>query len=137
MNPLTILKAFDLKSWAIFGLLILCGLLFAHGQGYRADAHKARADLATLKAAYSAAEAEGKGLALAAQENASKARAAASVTRRKQATTSKEELDEAKSAAPSWSDTPIPDGVRNALRSARARAAQQPARVDNGGLPDY
>jgi hypothetical protein len=128
MNPLTILKAFDLKAWAIFGLLLLCGLLFAHGQGHRADAATARADLASLKAAYSAAEAEGKGLALAAQENAATARAGASVARRAQSQTSKEELNESKRAAPSWSDTAVPDGVRDALKAARGRAAQPAVR---------
>ena len=126
------LKALSLKDWLIAALLLVCGLLFAHGQGYRADAATARADLATLKAAYSTAEAEGKGLALAAQENASTARAGASVARRAQSQTSKEELDESKRAAPSWSDTPVPDGVRDALRAARGRAAQPAGRPAPG-----
>lgn len=117
------LKLLDLRDYLIAGLLLLAGLLFANGQGHRAEAVEAKQALLTLQAAYSAAEAEAKGLALAAQENSATARAAASVSRRRADTQSKEQLHEQIQAAPDWSAAPVPNGLRNALKAARDRAA--------------
>lgn len=124
MNPLTLLKAIDFRWYIIAALLAGLGLLHLDGQRVRGQRDKAIAthdklvsDLAVANALANAREATATASAEAAKGVAAKRRSNA-------ATASTKELDHAKETAPDWSAAPIPDGVRDALRSARSRSAQ-------------
>lgn len=130
MTYLALLKAIDFRWYIIAVLVAAIGLLSLDGNRVRGQRDKAISTHAKLLIDLRVAEEAAKALEGTATASAELAKGVATQRRSIASTASKKELDHAIKTDPSgppWADTPVPDGVRSALKAARARAAQPAA----------